>query len=166
MKYFLMLLGLVSGLLCSAQRESLRVSGKISTYEEGKTLRKSQVTMEVKSGRGTKTVLAKNGHYKLKIPYDQVVLLIFAADGYVTKKIEVDTRNVPENRKRFERFKIDADLFKDIPGFDFKVMHEPISKAAFKYTTGTFGWDTDYYRERLKQIDAARAKALEGQQGK
>lgn len=161
MKYFLMLIGLFVGLICTAQRESLSISGRITKLEDGKPLRKSQVTMEVKTGRGTKTTIAKNGHYKLKLPFDQVIILVFAADGYVTKKIEVDTRYVPENKKRFVRFKIDADLFKDIPGFDFQVMHEPISKGAYRFTTGTFGWDTDYYRERLKQIDAARAKALE-----
>lgn len=142
---------------------ALKVKGVILKLEDGKKIKGAQVTVENKLNGKSFTQVAKSGKYKLSIQYDQLYELNYAADGYHTKKIEVDTRNIPYDKQSKLKMDIEVDLFKRIKGFDEKVLFAPISKALFKPNTNNLGWDTDYYRKRLAEIDAERARALDAQ---
>jgi PDZ domain-containing secreted protein len=143
-----------------AQHE-LKVNGQITEYESTKSLKSAQVTVENTLNRQAFSVVAKNGRYKLKLEYQQVYHLIYSADGFYSKIIEVDTRDIPLKNRKVLSMKIDVDLLQQIVGFDARVFYAPVSKAVYKYNTDNLGWDTDYYRKRLNEIETERKRALQ-----
>ncbi len=140
---------------------TLKVNGHITEYISTKSIKSAQVTVENKLTRQTFSVIAKNGRYKLRLEYQELYHLIYSADGFYSKIIEVDTRNIPAQNQKVLSMKIDVDLLQQIFGFNADVFFTPVSKAVYKYNTDNLGWDTDYYRKRLHEIETERKRALQ-----
>lgn len=91
----------------------------------------------------------KDGFFQLKVGFDTLVTLKFSQDGYLTKLIEIDTRNMPdEDRTRG----YDAGLFKlsmiklssEIPIGLYK---KPIAKFVYDPVAVNFVMDRKYKKE-------------------
>jgi len=91
----------------------------------------------------------KNGFFQLKIGFDTLVTLKFSKDDYLTKLIEIDTRNMPKE-DRFRGY--DAGLFKlnmikfndEIPIALYK---KPIAKFVYDPAAVNFVMDRKYKKE-------------------
>ncbi len=101
-----------------------------------------------------------DGFFKLQIGFDTLVTLQFSESGYVTKLIEVDTRNMPqEDRVRG----YDAGLFKlsmirpdsDLPLGLYK---NPIAKIVYDPISMNFVMDRAYKKKVKKSFKEADSK--------
>lgn len=156
---FVLLLLMLTGAQAQSKKEQLKIYGKILVESSQKRLKGAQITIENTDRRTAETIVATRGKYKAYLEYGYVFRLIYSYDGYVTKVVEVDTRDVPPAMQLKQSMEIEVDLFEHIPGLNMSVMRAPLSRARYKRTTLNMGWDTDYYRQRLAEIEAERARA-------
>jgi hypothetical protein len=150
---------LLAGHVLYGQEKPMPVINTVFDEASGKRIRGALVVVENKSTGDSKSVLCAGGRGRVTLEYGYVYHLIYSADGYHTKKIEVDITNVPPARQHKLKMDIEVDLFQVIPGFDDRVLDKPMSRALYKFTTNNLGWDTEYYRERLKEVDAEKARS-------
>ncbi len=158
----------------SAQQSSIRVYGKVT--ENDKKLQGAIVTVYA-NGSLLKT-LNVDGKYELNLELGVDYVIAYTKPGFITKRIEFNTQNVPADRAKnpFSDFPIDIDIFPEVPGTDIdKVLQQPIGKILYDPTydkVGDFNSDEAYHKSiqsLLDQIEKARkdaeakAKELEAQ---
>ena len=91
----------------------------------------------------------KNGFFQLKIGFDTLVTLEFSKVDYLTKLIEIDTRNMPEE-DRFRGY--DAGLFKlNMIKFNYEIpialYKNPVARFVFDPASVNFAMDRKYKKE-------------------
>lgn len=95
------------------------------------------------------------GYYAFTLPYDRVYRLTYSRAGLVSKTVEMDMNNVPEEeQKRSFRTVVDIRLFAEIPGEDFSFLSEPVGRAKWDPAANNMAWDMEYIRPRLEKIEA------------
>jgi hypothetical protein len=101
---------------------------------------------------GTSQTLKGTGKFNLNLPYHNEFLLSFNKPGYITKKIQIDTR-APEDRiqQGFYPVNFDVILFKQYEGVNIVVFNQPVARYKFNRLLDEIFYDTDY----TKQIQSA-----------
>ncbi|HWY97645.1 MAG TPA: hypothetical protein VNY36_01055, partial [Bacteroidia bacterium] len=152
-----------------SQQSSIRVYGNVT--ENNKKLPGAVITLYA-NGSLLKTVVSDNGKYELNLELGVDYVITYTKPGFITKRIEFNTKNVPPDRAKnlFSDFPIDIDIFPEVPGTDIdKVLMQPIGKILFDKNyekVGDFQSDEAYHRSiqnALDQIEAARKDAEEKQ---
>jgi hypothetical protein len=100
----------------------------------------------------TTTTTADNGFFSLKLNFDSVYVLHLVHKGYVTKKVEIDTRELPEEDKQFG---YDLGLFKvemlEIQsGESYSLYDEPIARFRYSDVAQLFVVDKKF-KKQVKQ---------------
>ena len=99
------------------------------------------------------------GRFEFNFYYDNKFVVYFNCPGYQSKHIEINTHNVPK-RDRAGGFGFDLDMsllpLSEAP--DPKYFEEPIGKVAFKWRDRSLGFDYDYSKRRIQEIEAARKR--------
>ncbi len=159
--YFVLLLPL----LAFSQQGTIRVYGNIT--ENNKKLPGAIVSLYA-NGSPLTSVTSVNGKYELSLELGVDYMVTYTKPGFITKRIEFNTKNVPADRAKnpFSDFPIDIDLFPEVPGTDIdKVLMQPIGKIAYDNTydkVGDFVSDDAYHQSiqgLLDKIEAARKDA-------
>jgi serine phosphatase RsbU (regulator of sigma subunit) len=91
------------------------------------------------------TTNSNDGGYTLALKFDKVYEVVYAADGYQTKRVVMDLRNIPtEHKKSWELVaNIRLDSITEI--YNDSLLYElAIDKMAYNPTTKKMEWDADY----------------------
>lgn len=147
--------------------------GKVTEFNDKKqkdqALEGAVVTL-FKGGIQTQTVTTNNsGRFKFVLDPNNQYLVTVTKPGYITKRFEISTFNVPSDRGEgtFSPYDIEVGLFKIFPGLDYSCLDKPVAKIAYNPAPDVddFDWDKVYTAsiqqcvDELKRLEAeARAK--------
>ncbi len=148
---------LFSAVSTVAQVDRLLVYGTVKDERSGKKLQDVQVTL-VEDGETKKTyATALSGKFELDLDFEHDYDIRFSKDGYVSKFININTKNVPEeNQVGGFGFDLDMSLFEEVEGVNFDVLKKPIGKANYVPETGEIGFDYEYTRSIQAEIARLR----------
>jgi hypothetical protein len=94
--------------------------------------------------------LAKNKHYTVQ----------FDKDGYMTKRIVIDTEIGEDDRENVKTFKFDVGLIKRESGKDYSILDFPIAIIKYHPESNQFFYDNKYTEHMLEaQKDIERSEA-------
>ena len=101
----------------------ITISGRVN--EEGQELQNANVLLLNNNIPVTQITTDENGGFSFTLNTNNQYMLVFSKSGYVSKKILVNTENVPINTSIL-RSGIDVELFREIDGVDFSILNQPI----------------------------------------
>ena len=95
-----------------------------------------------------------NGFFRIKLDFDSVYVIYFKKKGFVTKKVEVDTRNMVEAEKEFGYdlglFKLS--MLKKETSMDYSIYLKPVARFRYSETAQIFVVDREYRKEVKKRF--------------
>ncbi|MGY8953836.1 MAG: hypothetical protein ACKVJP_10780, partial [Flavobacteriales bacterium] len=95
-----------------------------------------------------------NGFFRIKLDFDSVYVIYFKKKGFVTKKVEVDTRNMVEAEKEFGYdlglFKLS--MLKKETSMDYSIYLKPVARFRYSETAQIFIVDREYRKEVKKRF--------------
>lgn len=149
-----------------AQDAFLIVTGKMK-LETGKLSGKMEVQ---KNGSRIRIAeLSGNGKFEQKVDKDASYLFIFSQEGYVTKKIEVDTYlkfDRTEDALPFLPFSFEITLFEQYEGVNTVVFNQPVAKIKYNPELDDFDYDTDYSKSIQERMEEAEKDVAEAKKEK
>jgi len=89
-----------------------------------------------------------NGKFKVKIKLDKIFTLHFVKDDFADKIVEIDTRNVPDNNRKYpfyykgwrvDMYPLDLDV-------DYSILKKPVAVVVYNPTEDGFSTDKKYER--------------------
>ena len=137
-----------------SQSGSLVVSGSLK-HEKTKQ-RLDNVTVSVlRGGEAFDEIDAdRNGKYFLDLPLRNNYVIVFRAEGMVSKRVAINSASVPEDElTEGFMFDLDMSLFDVIEGFDESIMETPIGIAEFDERSGRIQFDLDHTNDMRRLID-------------
>jgi hypothetical protein len=140
-------------------QNTLQVKGRLD-LKEGKTKEGSIKLYEngnlVQSQNADRT-----GKFSFDLALNKDYIFEFSSDGYVTKKININTE-VPSNaeNKSFTPIYFAVELFHQYTGVNTIVFTQPVGIIKYYPQIGDFDYDVDYSTEIRNQVDKAE-KELE-----
>lgn len=132
--------------------------GKVTEFDDKKGKDVPLDGCSVNLYKGTTLVATSpttsNGKFKIRVDHDGDYVLQITKPGYITKRIAINTFNVPDQRTSapFAEFDVEIDLFKLFPGLDYSVLNNPIARIIYNPASGVE--DFDYDRVYTSQIQA------------
>lgn len=119
------------------QHSHLTVDGIIS--EGNKKLKDATITV-YKNGKVADQITSTNGKFALSLAYDQSFVLEFSKQGYVSKKLEVNTSNVtcPEQKNAYIYSGFNVRLFKEKEGTDYAHFENPVGVISYNACSNKF----------------------------
>lgn len=149
--------------LCHASQAQWRLVMEMKITDEGSRLSGAEIKV-FRNGSLVETVLS-DAKGNADIPMDPggiYSIEIGGNDGLVTKKLEINTKNVPPGSAEGDQFfPAEVDLFEKIEGLDYHVLDEPIGKIMYSDDAAGFDVDLDYTKQRKKALDQLEADFLE-----
>lgn len=150
--FLLMLVGLsVSGW---AQNAILEVLGTLEHEESRQSLVNPSVRV-LQNGEPFDQIEAdRNGQYFLELPLRGNYVLIFEAEGALSKRVQVDGTVLPEDAG-LDGFRLELDmaLFDYIEGFDESILDTPIGIAVFDIDSEKIEFDLAHTADMRRRID-------------
>ncbi|NQX92509.1 MAG: tetratricopeptide repeat protein, partial [Flavobacteriales bacterium] len=112
-----------------------------------------------------------SGKYTLELPLGSDYIIEFSKGDYVAKKIEIKTKNIPEEDQRGGfQLAMDMSLFQYVEGFNTDILNKPIGRAGFDPQKNSINFDFGYTQavqedieeefERLEDLEKNMAKML------
>ena len=97
---------------------------------------------------------SSSGKYEFFLPLDHLYKVVYEKDGMVSKNVEIDTRNIPEEDRRGGfSYNTDMSLFEVMEGVDFSILEQPIGKAKFMAERGNVEFDFGYTNRIQAEVD-------------
>ena len=149
----------------------LDLAGTVKKEETKKRMAGATITIK-RNGSLFKTITPEdNGRFEAELPSDAIYIVEFSKPGHITKRIEINTRNVPPDDATYglDFAGFEVSLFEEIDGLDVSILNQPIAKIAFDPEIGYMNYDAKYTKsikkelERLKEELAERLKQLEAE---
>lgn len=153
-----------SGLKSTAQDGILDVHGTVKNDETRKNMDAVRVSVTQNGKEYDAYNTAGNGKYGFNLPLGHLYVLTFSTEGFVYKKIEINTKGIPpEDMAGGFKLNMDMTLFENIEGFDLKIMDKPLGKASFDPIRNSVEFDYDYTARMQKEIadELKRLKNME-----
>lgn len=152
------LLGLLQ-LPAFAQNKELIVSGRV--IQEGHRCEFASINVYSGNELYRSFETNKQGRYGLNLPFGHYFTLEFSKDGFKTKRIAFDTRDV-KSKGAVEPFECDVELyayerFKDL---DTSTLDFPMAIVIYR-GKGRFDYDEKYYKMMQKAYEQLMAQAAE-----
>lgn len=138
-----------------AQKVKVKIYGEIKNETTNKRMDGVTVSLYESGSKVSSQKTSGNGKFDFDLDYDKIYKFKFEKPGFVTKKLEVDTRNIPPAEKERGEFirPIDMTLFEDIEDVDFSVLEEPIGKFAYDYQMNDILHDEKHTKQMKKKLD-------------
>ena len=116
--------------------------------------------IELFSNGGTRESIRQvtgSGKFSFNLDLDKQYVLSFSQEGYVTKKIAINT-TAPEDRKEFgfAPFEFQVTLFKQYEGVNFVVFNQPVANIEYSDEIDDFDYDTDYSKSIQQKLEAVQ----------
>lgn len=119
---------------------------------ENPSLDSAQVT--VQNERESKVLVGltdKKGRMAFRLPLNRIFTVHITKNGFVEKKIIVDTHVAADPEKSFN-FTFDVDIFPKVKGLDVSVLNQPIAKINYRPYTKEFIYDASYTNKVNMQL--------------
>lgn len=102
----------------------------------------------------------KDGFFQLKIGFDSIVILDFSQEGYLTKLIEIDTRNMPEEDRirGYDAGLFKLNMIKLTPEIPIGLYKDPIARFVYDPVAVNFVMDRKYKKEVKENFKKADIK--------
>lgn len=156
-------------LTCSAQAFHIKLGGVVTDYVSGEPLQGASVALSVGGDTLTAGTTRKTGVYSVELVPGKPYMLTYTAPGRVTRRVDVDTRNIPYYPDvPLYMMTVEVGLFDSIPDFDFSVFEEPAGRAEYKNSVRNMSWENAYSDSIRKVVDPVLAdyvKRLNGYSG-
>ena len=139
---------------CLQAQKNLSIDGTL-TEGSGK-LAGGEIKIKEGSSIINTVTTAANGKFTFELPLNSVYMIEFTKGGYVTKRIEVDTRNVPEedlDKANFHYGGWKVELFEDAFDLDASILNQPIGKVTYNPSYLQFANDHKYTKSIQRQLD-------------
>jgi hypothetical protein len=144
---------MLSAALVFAQDNILDVHGTIKNDANRKNMDKVTVSVKQNGKDFDAFTTTSNGKYGFNLPLGHLYTLTFTADGFVKKKIELNTKGIPpEDMAGGFKLNMDMTLFAYQEGFNTELMEKPLGKAAFDPIRNSVEFDYDYTARMQKEI--------------
>ena len=89
-----------------------------------------------------------NGKFKFQLEREVVYTIEFVKEYMITKKLQVDTRNIPAVPDApFFEMELEMDLFPYVEEVDYGIFKEPLGLAKYNAALGNMSWDGAYKRK-------------------
>jgi hypothetical protein len=129
----------------------ITISGEVN--EDGHELKNANVSLLKNNVLLTEITTDKNGSFSFTLKPENQYMLLFSKQGYVSKKIYVNTENIPSNTS-IVRSGIDVELFREIDGVDFSILNDPIGKFYYTSSKKNIDYDKDYTNSIIDKLEA------------
>ncbi len=155
----MMMLGLLV-LCCLAFTPNARAQwqldlvGSVKSQEDKKKIVGAKINV-YRNGSKVETVTTDaKGKFKISLNPDGMYKLEFSNSGYVTKRLEINTKNVPpaDGEGGFE-FPMEMVLFPELEGLDVSILNKPIAKLYYNPKSFIFDFDKDYTNSIKAEIE-------------
>lgn len=158
---FAVALALLFGATASGQDNILDVHGTVKNDATRKNMDKVTVSVRQDGKDFDSFTTTSNGKYGFNLPLGHQYIIVFAADNFVRKKIEINTKGIPpEDMAGGFKLNMDMTLFAYQEGFSETIMDKPLGKAQFDPIRNSVEFDYEYTGRMQKEI-ADEFKRLE-----
>jgi hypothetical protein len=159
MKFFKPLFFLLLFSFSSFAQQTFKVDGIITDFFTDQRL--NDVSLKILQNQKDFTQLQCNGKYKVSLPLGFDYQIIYQKAGYVPKKVEIFTSNIPEeNFSAINDLKIDMALIPVQPYADLGFLErEPVGKAIYDRNKIKLDFDFNYANYMANKIEQALKKA-------
>ena len=133
---------------------TLDIGGTVKNKETKKRFEGVTITVK-RNGTSWKTLTSPdNGRFDISLEPNAIYMVEFSKPGYVTKRMEFSTKNVPEEDAKYGfEFPMEMTLFEKREGLDVSILDKPIAKVAFDPNTGYMDYDPEYTKSIKKEIE-------------
>ncbi len=83
------------------------------------------------------------GKCDIKFPRNKQFIVQFSKEGYLTKKIAIDTR-VPYSIDTPQKFTFSLEMFEELSGVDMSVLKNPVAQIKFNNKKKQFDYDAEF----------------------
>ena len=156
LRTFVLMLGIfLIAHVASAQKDIIAMKGVMKMYGSSKKLTGVTVTLIENGTQKNKVITSSNGKFDFGLVYDKSYKIVFSKNGYVTKNIVVDTRNIPPEEKERGWFEIpmEMSLFEEVEDLDVSILNQPIGKFRFDPGSNDIVHDAQYTAEMKNKIN-------------
>jgi hypothetical protein len=130
--FTLAIAGLTNTLSAQNEKSNVLVWGTVQEFCDETNLENTVITLLQDEEEIQKHITKRSGKFEFTLEYNHNYKLVFSADNYVTKSVEIDTRNVPGNEQEGGAgFDLDMKLFKNFDGIDYTLFTKPIGLAKY-----------------------------------
>ena len=129
----------------------ITISGRVN--EEGHELQNANVLLLKNNIPVNEVTTDEIGGFSFTLKTDNQYMIVFSKSGYVSKKILVNTENVPTNTSIL-RSGIDVELFREIDGVDFSILNQPIGEFFYSPNKKNLDYDKEYTNSIREKLDA------------
>ncbi|MDQ3110013.1 MAG: hypothetical protein M3R17_08970 [Bacteroidota bacterium] len=147
-------------------------AGKVTEFDEKKgkdvPLEACSVNLYKGSTLVSSNSTSSSGKFKVTVPHDGDYVLQITKSGYITKRIAINTFNVPDERTGgpFAQYELDIDLFKLFPGLDYSVLDKPVGRIIYNPAPAVddFDYDKVYTAQIQAQLDQLKELARQARE--
>lgn len=132
---------------------NLAIDATVKDREGGK-LQDATVKLIQDGAEINSVTTGKNGRFDLFLDFGHEYLIEIKKQGYISKKLYVNTYNVPEDEQAwgYEFGGFIIDLFKDVAGIDYSILKKPVGKVYYDENISNFQYDREYTKEIQKEV--------------
>ena len=147
----------------ASAQPTLEIDG---TVKEGRIRLSGAAVTLLKSGvQQDRIVTTQSGKFAFEMPLGPDYMLVFSKKGYVTKKINFITKDIPAGKAKFgfTYSGFEVGLFKETYGLDVSILQNPIGQISYDPKLDNFEHDKAYTKSIQAEL-AKLQKALEQKQ--
>jgi tetratricopeptide (TPR) repeat protein len=100
------------------------------------------------------------GKASFELPFGGNYTMLFMKPDYVTKKLIIDTRDMPEEDKQYgyDLGRFQMRLFRKAEGMDLEAYEKPVAKYVYSPTERLFIVERKYTKKRAKELEPVKAQ--------
>ena len=151
--FTILFIGISTTLIAQKKFNNLAIEGVVKD-DNGNRLTSSTVTLIQDGAKVDKVSTGKNGRFDFYLEFDHEFIVVISKSGYVTKRIDFNTKNIPEDEKQwgYER-DISVNLFKEVEGVDYSILKKPIGKFYYEPNIENFVTDVIYTKSIKNELE-------------
>ena len=136
--------------ILSANAQTSKFVLEVLVTEDGRKLSNASVSVYKNGAKQETFKTDAKGKVDVVLDLDADYIVSFSSMGMITKKLKIDTRNVPpEDLGANFGFPAEVDIFQKIPDLDIKILDEPI--GIIRYDPNMTNFDVDMaHTQRVK----------------
>ncbi|MBN4061591.1 MAG: hypothetical protein COA57_14425 [Flavobacteriales bacterium] len=136
-----------------AEESYLKIKGQV--MEDRYEMDGCNIIISKNGVHSVHTMSKDNGEFEFSLIIGNDYLITFSREGYVSKIININTRNIPSQtlKPEYAFEEINVDLFQEIPDLDVSLLKKPIAKINYNKKKDSFEWDMVYNNTIQKQVE-------------
>jgi hypothetical protein len=162
-KYILQFILLLSTSTIIAQSDEnenkLEIAGTVTDYFSSQAIAGTSVKVTENGSYINNVVCDGKGDYQMFVDFEKEYTILFEKAGYVNKKIIVNLKGVPpDKRTKVNDLIVEMTLFKQDKNLDVVFLDQPIGKASYVPQTNEIDWNMGYTAPIQQKINSSFRK--------